>query len=69
MQHAITQLRRAIAECGDFPIFVVTPWTRYASKPCCTDAGHVMNFQDPDSTGPQQNEVPVEEKLGAGNCP
>jgi hypothetical protein len=48
MQHAITQLRRAIAECGDFPVFVVTPWTRYASKPCFTDAGHELNFQDPD---------------------
>jgi hypothetical protein len=50
MKHEITggELRRAIAECGDFPVLVVTPWTRYASKPCCTDAGHVMNFQDPD---------------------
>jgi hypothetical protein len=28
MQHAIAQLRRAIAKCGDFPVFVVTPWTR-----------------------------------------
>jgi hypothetical protein len=48
MQYAIAQLRRAIAECGYFPVFVVTPWSRYVSQPCCTDAGHVTNFQDPD---------------------
>jgi hypothetical protein len=48
MQHAITQLRRAIAECGDFPVFIITPWRRYASQPCCTDPGHVTTFQDPD---------------------
>jgi hypothetical protein len=48
MQYEITQLRRAIAECGDFPVFIIRPWARYASHPCCTDAGHVPNFQDPD---------------------
>jgi hypothetical protein len=29
-------------------VFVITPWARYASQPCCTDPGHVSNFQDPD---------------------
>jgi hypothetical protein len=48
MQYATAQLRRAIAECGDFPVFVITPWARYTSQPCCTDLGHVSNFQDPD---------------------
>jgi hypothetical protein len=48
MQYAIAQLRRAIAECGEFPVFVITPWTRFVSQPCCTDAGHVTNFQDPE---------------------
>ncbi len=48
MQYATTQLRRAIAECGEFPVFVITPLARYASQPCCTDPGHVSNFQDPD---------------------
>jgi hypothetical protein len=48
MQYAIAQLRRAIAECGEFPVFLVTPWTRYVSQPCCRDAGHVTNFQDPE---------------------
>ena len=48
MQYATAQLRRAIAECGEFPVFVITPWARYASQPCCTDMGHVSNFQDPD---------------------
>jgi hypothetical protein len=48
MQYAIAQLKRAIAECGDFPVFVVTPWTRFVSQPCCMEAGHVTNFQDPD---------------------
>jgi hypothetical protein len=48
MQYATSQLRRAIAECGDFPVFIITPWARYASQPCCIDTGHVSNFQDPD---------------------
>ncbi len=48
MQYAIAQLKRAIAECGDFPVFIVTPWTRFASQPCCMAVGHVTNFQDPD---------------------
>ncbi len=48
MQYAIAQLKRVIAECGDFPIFVITPWTRFVSQPCCTEAGHVTNFQDPE---------------------
>ncbi len=48
MQYAIAQLKRAIAECGDFPVFVVTPWTRFVSQPCCMEVGHVTNFQDPD---------------------
>jgi hypothetical protein len=48
MQYAIAQLKRAIAECGDSPVFVVTPWTRFVSQPCCMEAGHVTNFQDPD---------------------
>jgi hypothetical protein len=48
MKYATSQLRRAIAECGDFPVFVITPWARYASQPCCIDTGHVSNFQDPD---------------------
>jgi hypothetical protein len=48
MQYATSQLRRAIAECGELPVFVITPGARYASQPCCTDPGHVSNFQDPD---------------------
>jgi hypothetical protein len=48
MQYATSQLRRAIAECGEFPVFIITPWARYASQPCCIDPGHVTNFQDPD---------------------
>ncbi len=48
MQYATPQLRRAIAECGDFPVFIITPWARYASQPCCIDTKHVTNFQDPD---------------------
>jgi hypothetical protein len=47
MQYAIAQLKRGIAECGDFPVFVITPWTRFVSQPCCAEAGHVTNFQDP----------------------
>jgi hypothetical protein len=48
MQYAIAQLKRAIAECGDFPVFVITPWTRFVSQQCCMEVGHVTNFQDPD---------------------
>ncbi len=48
MQYAVAQLKRAIAECGAFPVFIITPWTRFVSQPCCAEAGHVTNFQDPD---------------------
>jgi hypothetical protein len=48
MQYATAQLQRAIAECSEFPVFVITPWARYASQPCCTDTAHVSNFQDPE---------------------
>jgi hypothetical protein len=36
MQYATAQLRRAIAECGEFPVFVITPWVRYASHPAAS---------------------------------
>jgi hypothetical protein len=30
------------------PVFVLTPWPRFARVPCCDDVGHVTNFNDPD---------------------
>jgi hypothetical protein len=26
---------------------LMSPWTRFVSQPCCAEAGHVTNFQDP----------------------
>ncbi len=34
--------------CGDHPIFVISPWLRYARCPCCSELTHVTNFSDPD---------------------
>jgi hypothetical protein len=34
--------------CGDHPVFIVTPWPRFARTPCCSDAGHVTNFNNAD---------------------
>jgi hypothetical protein len=40
------QLKRAVDACGDHPVFIVTPWPRFARTPCCSDAGHVTNFNN-----------------------
>ncbi|MFN9904984.1 MAG: hypothetical protein ACK56F_02510, partial [bacterium] len=41
-------MKRITAECGSHPVFVLTPWLRFARVPCCDDAGHVTNFHEPD---------------------
>ena len=33
---------------SDFDLFIVTPVTRYVSRPCCKNSAHVTNFGDPD---------------------
>ncbi len=46
--HVHVQLKRAVDACGDHPIFIVTPWPRFARTPCCSEVGHVTNFNNPD---------------------
>ncbi len=46
--HFHVQLKRAVDACGDHPVFIVTPWPRFARTPCCSDAGHVKNFNNAD---------------------
>jgi hypothetical protein len=48
MKYFFDQLKRITAECGSHPVFVLTPWLRFARVPCCDDAGHVTNFNEPD---------------------
>jgi uncharacterized membrane protein YgcG len=48
MKYFLEQLKRITAECGTHPVFVLTPWLRFARVPCCDDAGHVTNFHEPD---------------------
>jgi hypothetical protein len=42
------KLKRAVDACGDHPVFIVTPWPRFARTPCCSDVGHVTNFNNAD---------------------
>jgi hypothetical protein len=46
--HVHTQLKRATNACGDHPVFIVTPRPRFARTLCCSDAGHVTNFNNAD---------------------
>ncbi len=46
--HVHVQLKRAVDACGDHPVFIVTPWPRFARTPCCSDVGHVTNFNNVD---------------------
>jgi hypothetical protein len=46
--HVHVQLKRAVDVCGDHPVFIVTPWPRFARTPCCSDMGHVTNFNNAD---------------------
>jgi hypothetical protein len=51
LQFAVDQLCRIIRELGDYPIFIISPVTRYASIPCCDAPEHVTNARDPDFLG------------------
>jgi hypothetical protein len=48
LQFAVDQLCRIIRELGDYPIFIISPVTRYASMPCCDSPEHVTNARDRD---------------------
>jgi hypothetical protein len=48
LSHVHTQLKRATDACERHPVFNVTPWPRFARTPCCSDAGHVTNFNNAD---------------------
>jgi hypothetical protein len=47
IQNSVEQLKRIVAEFGDFDLFIVSPLTRYVAKPCCIDTSHVTNFGEP----------------------
>jgi hypothetical protein len=51
LQFAVDQLCRIIRELGDYPIFIISPVTRYVSMPCCDAPEHVTNARDPDFLG------------------
>jgi hypothetical protein len=51
LQFAVDQLCRIIRELGDYPIFIISPVTRYASMPCCDAPEHVTNARDLDFLG------------------
>ncbi len=46
--HVHVQLKRAVDACGNHPVFIVTPWPRFARTPCCSDVGHETNFNNAD---------------------
>jgi hypothetical protein len=48
MKYFLDQLKRITLECGTHPVFVLIPWPLFMRQPCCDDAGHVTNFNDPD---------------------
>ncbi len=48
LSHVHTQLKRAIDACEGHPVFIITPWPRFARTPCCSDSGHVTNFNNED---------------------
>jgi uncharacterized membrane protein YgcG len=48
LRQALEQKKRIIAACGNHPVFVISPWLRYARCPCCSELTHVTNFGDAD---------------------
>jgi hypothetical protein len=48
LQISVEQLKRIVDEFSEFDLFIVTPVTRYVSRPCCKNSAHVSNFGDPD---------------------
>jgi uncharacterized membrane protein YgcG len=48
IRQALEQEKRIIAVCGNHPVFVISPWLRYARCPCCSELTHVTNFSDSD---------------------
>jgi hypothetical protein len=48
LAHSLEQLKRIKTACGSNPVFILTPWPRFAKQSCCRDTGHVNNLPDPD---------------------
>ncbi len=48
LSHVHTQLKRATDACEGHPVFIVTPWPRFVRTSCCSDSGHVTNFNNAD---------------------
>ncbi len=48
LAHSLGQLKRIKTTCGSNPVFILTPWPRFAKQSCCSDSGHVNNLSDPE---------------------
>ncbi len=51
LQNTLYLLMKVVDELCEYPIFVVSPITRYIRGPCCNAENHVTNFRDPDFLG------------------
>jgi hypothetical protein len=48
LAHSLEQLKRIKSACGSNPVFILTPWPRFAKVPCCNESGHMSNMTDPE---------------------
>ena len=46
--HPVSNLKRIVEACGELPVFIVSPIFHFFLSPCCTTAGRMSNFTDPD---------------------
>jgi hypothetical protein len=48
LQLTLDLLKKLVSELSEYPIFIVSPITRYISGPCCNADDHVSNSGDPE---------------------
>ncbi len=48
LAHSLEQLKWIKTACGSNPVFILTPWPRFAKQSCCSESGHVNNLLDPE---------------------
>jgi hypothetical protein len=48
LQHTLDLLKRVVSELSEYPIFIMSPITRYISGPCCSADDQVSNSRDPE---------------------
>ena len=68
LQTSVEQLKRIVDEFSDFDLFIVTPVTRYVSRPCCKNSAHVTQlrgsgFSGEHYLGSDKTEISAQEKL------